>query len=90
MGKENVNGQDAEKFQVSYTENGRAETIYQWIAGGSSLPVRVASADGTWQVDYLNIRAGDQPDSLFEVPPGLQKMSIPSMAGLMEANPAQE
>jgi hypothetical protein len=89
-GKENVNGRDTDKFKVSYTTNGRTETIYQWIAPDLSLPVRVAAADATWQVDYLNIRPGAQPDALFEVPGGFQKMSIPSMAGLMSSNPPQE
>lgn len=90
MGKESMNGRDSEKFKVSYTEGGRTEAIYQWIASDVSLPVRVAAVDGSWQVDYLNVHAGEQPAALFEVPAGLQKMSIPSMAGLMEANPAQE
>lgn len=90
MGKENVNGRDAQKYKVSYTENGRTEAIYQWIAEDVSLPVRVAAEDGSWQVDYLNARAGAQPDSLFEVPSGFQKMSIPSMAGLVGVNPPQE
>ncbi len=90
MGREIVNGRDTEKFKVSYTESGRTDMIYQWIAGDVSLPVRVAGLDGSWQVDYLNVHAGNQPDALFEIPGSLQKMTMPSMAELMGANPPQE
>lgn len=83
MGKENVNGRDAEKFKVSYTQDGRTETVYQWIDDEAGLPVRVAAGDGSWQVDYLNVRIGPQPAGLFEVPAEFRKMPMPSMADLM-------
>jgi hypothetical protein len=92
LGKEkNVNGHDAEKFEVAYTDpSGSRSSIYQWIASDVPLPVRVAAVDGSWSVDYQNIVAGDVPGSLFEVPAGYKKFAMPAGFGPGTAEPPQE
>jgi outer membrane lipoprotein-sorting protein len=87
IGTETVNGHPAKKYEVTYTEAGRTEKterMYQWIATDINFPVRVAAVDGSWVVDYKNIKMSSQADSLFEVPAGYQKVAMPgsgSMSG---------
>ncbi len=81
LGWESVDGKPAEKFRVTYTVNGTSQMIFQWI-NKEGFPVKSAAVDGSWSVEYRNIRVGAQPDSLFEVPPGYQKFAMPSMAGI--------
>ena len=81
MGEETVNGQAAEKYKISFNGPEGRQSIYQW-ARKDGIPVRVQAVDGSWVVDYQNINAGPQPASLFEVPPGYQKMGLPGMGNL--------
>lgn len=79
LGTEQVGGQAAEKFKVTYMEGGRQESLYQWVAGDSPVPVKFESVDGTWSMEYRNINLEPQDDSLFEVPAGYQKFDMPDM-----------
>ncbi len=78
LGAETVDGKPAQKFKVTYSQNGRQDSIYQWI-GASDFPVKVEATDGSWSVEYRNVTVGPQPDSLFEVPDGYQKFAMPSL-----------
>ena len=80
LGTETVNGIKADKYKVSYKTEGRTDSIYQWLASGMQMPVRTSSVDGKWSMELSNVKFGDQPDSLFEVPAGYKKFSynIPS------------
>jgi hypothetical protein len=83
LGKEKVNGRDAEKFLVIFSQNGRTDSVHQWVAS-EGFPVRTAALDGTWSADFKNIQAGPQPDSLFEPPAGYQKFEMPNMNAMMQ------
>ncbi len=78
VGTELVNGQKAEKFLITYTEKGDQQTLYQW-SGSHGEILKAAATDGSWTVEYRNIQNGLQPESLFEVPAGYQKMEMPQM-----------
>ena len=84
MGKESVEGQDAEKFLVTYSDPNGTMKILQWM-NAQGIPVKVASEDGAWTVFYKNINMGPQPAELFEVPAGYKPMGIPSMPGMSAA-----
>lgn len=86
VGKEQVSGQMANKYRIVYRQNARQETIYQWLVPGIDIPVKTSAADGSWTMEYKNIKMGRQPDSLFELPAGYQKFScqMPSMKGILE------
>ncbi len=81
MGKETVDGRATDKYRVVYTAAGVKTTIFQWFAPDIGLPVKTAAEDGSWTMEYKNIKTGTQPDSLFEIPAGYSKMSMemPSM-----------
>jgi outer membrane lipoprotein-sorting protein len=81
IGSESANGHPAKKYEVTYTEGGKTERMYQWIATDINFPVRMAAIDGSWVLDYKNIKMGAQPDSLFEVPSGYQKTAMPGLGG---------
>jgi hypothetical protein len=77
LGKEVVDGHPCVKYEIAYQHGGQSMRVHQWIAQDLKLPVRTAAVDGTWSVEYKNINKGSQPDSLFEVPAGFQKSSMP-------------
>ncbi len=83
MGSEDVDGQPAEKFQVSYTENGKKSSVYQWLRG-SEIPVKVEAVDGSWSMEYKNLNIAPQPAALFEPPEGYTKFAMPSMEEMMK------
>jgi len=76
LGSETVDGHPAQKYEVTYKDRETSKTMYQWMATDINFPVKMASADGSWTVEYRNIKMGAQPDSLFEVPAGFQKVSM--------------
>lgn len=86
LGKENIDGRQAEKYQVVFSANRKKEIMFQWIVPGLSLPVKSAAADNSWKMEYKNIKTGKQPDSLFEIPAGYQKMGavMPSMKDMLK------
>mgnify|MGYP001818998509 CR=1 FL=1 len=52
-----------------------------WVSKKLNFPVKVIQKgpQGESTVEYQNIKTGNVPDSLFELPPGLQKMQMPMM-----------
>lgn len=84
LGNELVNGQMAQKFKVTYRDGEGQSTMYQWI-GDSDIPVKMQALDGSWSMEYKNIKKGAPNDSLFEVPSGLKKFEMPNMANMMAA-----
>ncbi len=82
MGAEEVEGRQAEKVKVIYSDSNGANTIYQWF-DASGLPVKVESEDGSWSVTYSNISGGPQPAELFEVPADYTLMAMPNIASLL-------
>ncbi len=82
LGRENVNGQSTEKFKVTYFYQGMKQSMFQWI-GPKEIPIKVAALDGTWSVEYRNVKTGGVSDALFEVPAGYRKFQMPSMGQLL-------
>ena len=82
VGKDMVEGKMADKYQVTYTNGRKKETMYQWLVSGIKIPVKTAAADGSWETLYKNIKTSRQPDSLFEVPAGYQKFGMGGPGGM--------
>jgi len=85
VGRDTVDGRISDKYRVVYIEKGRETVVFQWIDTASGIPIKTASEDGSWSVEYNNLVVGKQPDSLFEVPPQYAKMGMPNMADMMAA-----
>lgn len=56
---------------------------HQWVATDIHFPIKTAAIDGSWSMEYRNIRMGPKPDSLFEIPKGYQKTTVPARPGGM-------
>ncbi len=86
LGKDPVNGQSADKFKVTYSVQGQTQSVFQWI-GSQGVPLKVEAVDGSWSVEYRNVKMGGIDDSLFEVPADYQKLAVPSMSQLVKTLP---
>jgi hypothetical protein len=76
VGRERVNGYDAENFKVVVKGlEGRLITSQEWVAKElQGLVVRRKSDQG--QVDLRNVVIGPQSDDLFEIPKGFQEIHL--------------
>ena len=91
LGSETVNGIKTDKYKVTYDMNGMEGTMYQWIAPSlNNMPVKSEAGDGSWTVEYTNIKTGPQDASLFEIPAGYNKMDIYNMGDLMKGMTNEE
>lgn len=79
VGSETVNGHPTTKYEVTTKIDDKVMQVYQWWATDINFPVKMAAVDGSWSMEYRDINIGSQPDSLFEVPSGYKKMTIPGM-----------
>ena len=79
VGSETVDGHPCTKYEVTAKVDDKTMISYQWWATDINFPVKSAAVDGSWNVEYKDIKFGSQPDSLFELPTGYQKMSMPTM-----------
>jgi len=80
VGSETVDGHPAKKFEVAVKKGSKTETYNLWFATDIKFPVRVANANGSWSVEYKNVKKGAQ-DSLFELPKGadLDRTAVPDV-----------
>ncbi len=79
VGKETVNGYEAEKYQVMVREGGLPEIQIIWVATKLGTPVKLTSKGGNFSVEYQTIKEGPQPDRLFNLPPGFKKLAAPGL-----------
>ncbi len=73
LGKEYVSGLLCKKYQL--IENG--EKTYFWISEEFPFPVKIEHKNGV--MEYKNVKEGHVSNSLFEIPHGYKKMSMPAM-----------
>lgn len=87
LGKESVDANMADKYRIVYTSGNQRVVILTWIVSGLNVPVKTAAEDGSWSMEYKNIKTGKQPESLFEIPPGYKKFSygMPSLSDMGKA-----
>lgn len=78
LGTETINGWETKKYEVTIKEE-EEKTIkaWQWISTALNYPIKISAADGSWSSEYKNLKMESQPDSLFELPAGFQKMEVP-------------
>jgi hypothetical protein len=82
VGRETIDGHPTIKYLITYKIDKEKSMVYQWMATDIQFPVKTAAVDGSWVQEFRNIRKGSQPDSLFEVPRGYQKMQLPKIPGM--------
>jgi len=74
LGVEEVNGRAADHWRIT-DKNGKVSNT--WIDQKLHFPIKSVTEETTFQL--TNIKEGDQPASLFAIPPGYQKMDLGQM-----------
>ena len=77
VGSETVDGHPAQKYLITFKSGNAKEQVYQWWATDIKFPVKTAAVDGSFTQEFKNIKIESQPNSLFELPSGYQKIQIP-------------
>ena len=80
LGEEKVNGYKCKKY--SYTSNDTSVgTSTMWISKKLNFPIKteMEGSSGPMSMEYKNIQEKKIPDSLFNLPAGYKKLSMPMM-----------
>jgi hypothetical protein len=81
VGKERLNGYDTDKIQVSIPGPPGMEIQTFWIAPKLGLPIKMECKAREFSLEYKSIKEEKVPDRLFNLPPGLKKLTTPSGFG---------
>ena len=77
VGTETINGYACDKYETTMSHQGKSMKVFSWVATDLGLPIKIVSEDGSFSMEYKDIKPGEVADSLFEVPQGYQKMKMP-------------
>ena len=80
LGQEKVNGYKCKKYLFTPSDPSVGTTT-MWISNKLNFPIKteMKSSSGPMIMEYKNIQEKKVPDSLFNLPAGYKKMSMPSM-----------
>ncbi len=83
LGKEKVNGYMCSKYRYTFHDKSSGTAIY-WISDKLNFPIKMKTegTSGSMSMEYRNIQEKTVPASLFNIPDGYQKMSMPMMPGM--------
>jgi hypothetical protein len=89
QGSETINGNRTTKYRVSVRDalGGTSSSGFVWVTA-EMIPVKVdMTTQGGNQVtiELSDIEVGPQPDEVFDVPDGYQKLSLGNLGGLAGA-----
>ncbi|MFH1483877.1 MAG: DUF4412 domain-containing protein [Chloroflexota bacterium] len=62
---------------VEYTDEGTKTKSWMWKEKGFPIRVEMATPEGTTVMEFKNIEFADIPDSMFELPAGVQIVQMP-------------
>ncbi len=90
VGTEKVNGYKCDKYLITYKDKSMGK-MTQWISKKLNYPIKMVyhSSYGDMYTEYKNIKEGKVKDSVFEIPKGYEKMSMPGIGGQMPRMPRQ-
>ena len=77
LGAEHVGAYQCDKYRSRLTYEGRVYTSIEWAAKElDGFVVKSQGEKGDWSTEYQNVQLGPQDPSLFESPPGYQKLNF--------------
>jgi len=90
VGTEKINGYKCDKYLITYKDKSMG-TMTQWISKKLDYPIKMVyhSSYGDMYTEYKNIKEGRVKGSVFEIPKGYKKMTMPGMSGQMPRMPQQ-
>lgn len=68
VGTEVLEGHPTTLYEVTAREKDADVVYYQWLATDIHFPLRLARKDGSWTVEYRNVKLRAVPASLFQLP----------------------
>ena len=68
IGSEVLEGHPTTLYEVVAREGTEDVAYYQWVAMDIHFPLRLARKDGSWTVEYRNLKLRALPDELFQIP----------------------
>ena len=77
IGTETLDGKEC--LIVEYTTEGETTKYWIWKENGFPIRVEMTTSEGKIVVEYKNIDFSDIPDSMFELPEGVEIMDIPGL-----------
>jgi len=90
VGPDVVDGRAVTKYRVVFTARAGEGSVLQWVDDASKIPLKTSAEDGSWSMEYKNLRIEQQDASLFEVPAGYKKFAMPNMAAMMRGAQQQK
>lgn len=84
LGQESVEGRDTDKYKITYSDKQASNSVYMWLDKKIKIPVKTEDVNGSWSVTYKNIKTENLDASLFEIPAGYKKMSMPSLPNMKD------
>jgi hypothetical protein len=84
LGSDTFDGKRVEKYRIVYTSSAGRAVVIQWIEPSSQIPLKTEAEDGSWSMEYHNLRLGRPDTSLFEVPGGMRKFVMPDVSDMMQ------
>lgn len=82
VGSETIDGHPTKKYLITYKTGNETNQVYQWLATDINMAIKTSAIDGSWSYELRNIKMGNQPDTLFEIPTGYQKIQMPHFPGM--------
>ena len=74
IGVETLEGHPTTLYQVTVQKGDSTLEYYQWLATDIRFPLKLARKDGSWQVQYRNVRVHPLSDLLFRLPLNYQPL----------------
>jgi hypothetical protein len=68
IGTEVLDGHPTTLYQVTVQRGDRTDLYYQWLATDIRFPLKLARKDGSWTVEYRNVKLRKVTDYLFQLP----------------------
>ena len=74
IGEEVFDGHPTTLYQVTVRARDRDLVYYQWVATDVHFPVKLARKDGSWIVEYRNVKLRPVSDFMFQLPVNFQPL----------------
>jgi hypothetical protein len=74
IGTEILDGHPATLFLVTVRKGALTEEYYQWLATDIRFPLKLAKKDGSWVIEYRNVKLRSVSDFLFQLPVNFQPL----------------
>jgi|UniRef100_A0A7V6A5U3 hypothetical protein len=77
LGNETIDGYTCDKYATTMDHHGKSMKAFVWIPPDLGVPIKIVAEDGSFSMEYKEIRPGGVEDSRFEPPQDYTKMKMP-------------